>query len=340
MTVPSEVNKIVHAGDGATAEFTTSFTFAADAEVTVTLVDDLTAAETLWTAGTEYTLTGANTGNAGVLTVDTSPSDYTPLTDESLVIELKPDFIQGTRLPRSGNVSPRDVLEPMHDNRVRQLLRLLDLVSRSIQIPLTETSIGDVPSVANRMNKFFRFDASGDPEAYDIALLDALTLPVDFTDGGTGASYANAAALLTGLGLRTAAAQDALVGSTVQPYSALTALLNTKQPWTNQQYYTPKTDDAQAAGVLTVDFDAAGAYREITLTAAVTTMTLNNMEPGGVYRIRFTGAFTITGWAADVVNDFTWPLDTEHVFGVTEYTEVTIMAGNTTNLISALDFGA
>lgn len=129
------------------------------------------------------------------------------------------------------------------------------------------------------------------------------------------------------------------IGSSVQGYDADTAKTDVKQAYTNQQYFTPQSD-SQSGAVLTIDFDTGGNYTEVTLTEAVTTMTLNNMEPGGVYKIRTTGAYTITGWAADVVNDFTWPSDTEHTFGVTEYTMVTIEAGNTTNIISARDYGA
>jgi hypothetical protein len=163
MTVSSETNKITYAGDGATASFSTSFTFAANGEVTVTLVDSA-GAETEWTEGTEYTLAGANTGNAGTVTVDTSPTDYTPASGETLVIQLKPDYTQTTDLPRGGTVSPADTLEPMHDSRVRQILRLKDDVDRSVKVPISETTPGaTLPLAATRANKVLAFDASGYP---------------------------------------------------------------------------------------------------------------------------------------------------------------------------------
>jgi len=164
MTVSSETNKTTYAGDGSTASFSTGFTFDADAEINVLLVTDSTGAETAWTDGTQYTLTGAGTGINGTLTVDTSPTDYTPASGTTLVIELLPAFTQTTSLPRGGTVSPKDTLEPMHDKRVRQLLRLKDQVDLSVKASSAETSIGALPNVANRANKVFGFDSSGDPE--------------------------------------------------------------------------------------------------------------------------------------------------------------------------------
>lgn len=176
MTVNSETNKTTYAGDGATVSFSTGFTFASDDEITVTLVTDATGAETTWTDGTQYTLTGAGSGNNGTLTVDTAPTDYTPASGETLVIELEPDFTQTTALPRGGTVSPKDTLEPMHDKRVRQILRVKDLVDRSLKVSIAESSIANLPNVANRKNKILGFDANGDPE-----MQDAVVIPDNLT---------------------------------------------------------------------------------------------------------------------------------------------------------------
>ena len=145
MSVSSETNKVTYSGDGSTATFSTSFSFSSNDEITVTLVTNSTGAEAAWTLGTQYTLTGAGTGSAGTLTVDTSPSDYTPASGKTLVIELKPAFTQTTSLPRGGTVSPKDTLEPMHDKRVRQLLYLKGLAERAVKVPVGETSGGNLP---------------------------------------------------------------------------------------------------------------------------------------------------------------------------------------------------
>ena len=164
MTVSSEVFKVTYSGDGSTTSFSTSFTFSANDEISVTLVTNATGTETVWVLGTQFTLTGAGTGSAGTLTVDTSPVDYTPASGTTLVIQLAPALTQTTALPRGGTVSPKDTLEPMHDKRVRQLLSLKETLDRAIVIPVGETSGGTIPIATLRANKLMSFDAAGDPE--------------------------------------------------------------------------------------------------------------------------------------------------------------------------------
>lgn len=178
MTVSSDTNKVTYAGDGSTTSFSTSFTFSADSEVNVVLVTDATGAEAAWTDGTQYNLTGAGTGNAGTLTVDTSPTDYTPAAGETLVIELLPAFTQPDALPRGGTVSPKGSLEPMFDRLLRQLLRIKDQVDLSLKASSAETSIAALPNVTNRATFVMGFDASGDPvmSATTVATLNTLGL--------------------------------------------------------------------------------------------------------------------------------------------------------------------
>ena len=165
MTVSAETNKATYAGDGSTTSFSTVFTFAANDEVTVTSVVTATGVETEYTEGTQYTLTGAGTGSAGTVTISTSPSDYTPASGTKLVIQLKPDFTQTTDLPRGGTVSPADTLEPMHDSRVRQMLRLKDDVDRSLKLPIDETSAAVLQNASLRAGKILSFNSStGAPE--------------------------------------------------------------------------------------------------------------------------------------------------------------------------------
>ena len=140
MTVSAESNKVTYAGNGSTTIFSTVFTFASNDEVTVTSIVTATGVETEFTEGTQFTLTGAGTETAGTVTISTSPTDYTPASGTKLVVQLKPDFTQTTDLPRGGTVSPADTLEPMHDSRVRQILRLKDEVDRSIKVPIDENA--------------------------------------------------------------------------------------------------------------------------------------------------------------------------------------------------------
>jgi hypothetical protein len=216
MSVSSETNKVTYSGDGSTATFSTSFSFSSNDEITVTLVTNSTGAEATWTLGTQYTLTGAGTGSAGTLTVDTSPSDYTPASGKTLVIELKPAFTQTTSLPRGGTVSPKDTLEPMHDKRVRQLLYLKGLAERAVKVPVGETSGGNLPVSALRADKALIFNSSGvltvSTDDYDDQAAAAAT------SAAASASSATAAASST-----TAAASSASAASTSATASASSA---------------------------------------------------------------------------------------------------------------------
>lgn len=194
MTVTAETNKKAYAGDGTTASFSTAFTFSSNAQVTVTLVAS-DGTETEWTEGSEYTLTGAGTGAAGTVTVDTSPTDYTPASGETLVIQLKPDYLQSTPLPRGGTVSPKLVLEPMYDTLLRQILRLKDDVDRSVKAPISETTPGAaLPLAASRAGKVFAFDANGYPTVSTEDLSDIEGAATSATEAAASAVAAAASA--------------------------------------------------------------------------------------------------------------------------------------------------
>jgi hypothetical protein len=165
MTVSAETNKATYSGDGSTTSFSTVFTFASNDEVTVSKVVTATGVTTEFTLGTEYTLTGAGTGSAGTVVISTSPSDFTPASGEKLIVQLRPPFVQPTDLPRGGTVSPSDTLEPMHDNRVRQMLRLKDDADRALKLPIDETSAATLPVATLRKGKILSFDSTtGDPQ--------------------------------------------------------------------------------------------------------------------------------------------------------------------------------
>jgi hypothetical protein len=198
MTVSSETNKTTYAGNGSTSTFSTGFTFSVDAEVVVTLVAS-DATQTEWVKGTQYTLTGAGTGSAGSVAVVTSPTNYTPASGETLVIELKPAFTQTTSLSRGGTTSPKDDLEPMHDTRVRQILRVKGLIDGALVVPITETTIGRLPTSSDRASKYLTFDSSGNPTA---AAAPADTTAVT-TFMATVLDDTTASAALTTLGIST-----------------------------------------------------------------------------------------------------------------------------------------
>jgi len=326
MTISSTTNRSDAAGNGVTTAFSTGFKFFDEGHLKVIVVTDSTGAEALQTLTTHYTVTGAGLDAGGTVTMVTAPA-----TGETLVIIREQPYTQGLDLEENDDL-PSESLEEQLDKNVILSQQLLDALARSVQLPDGFTDAFDLtlPVDVNTAEAVIAVNAGATAfEMKTLVALGALALPLAFSNGGTGASYANLTALLTAWGL--------LVGTDIQAHDADTAKIDVIQPWTADQYFTPQT--ATTSGAVIVDF-STGNYVELTLSGAATSMTLNNMEPGGTYDIRFSGAFTVTGWAADDVNDFTWPGDVEATLGTTEYTLVTIKAGNTTNLISATNFGA
>ena len=91
MTLSSTTNKVAYAGNGSTTSFSVTFIYWEDSTVKVILSNDTTGVETTWVDGTQYTLSGGD-GSTGTLTVDTSPTDYTPASGETLTIRLEDHF--------------------------------------------------------------------------------------------------------------------------------------------------------------------------------------------------------------------------------------------------------
>lgn len=194
MTVSSETNKVIYAGDGNTIVFSTSFLFSANNEVSVVLVD-ADGNENAWVEGTQYTLTGAGTNIAGDVTVDTSPTNYTPQVGETLVIRLAPAFLQQTAFPRGGVISPVDI-EASLDNLVRIDLRQNELLDRTLILPITtsgvSTALPEPQSLSlfrwNELETALENVSAADivtTEAFSNFAADTFTDGVDYTAGTT-----------------------------------------------------------------------------------------------------------------------------------------------------------
>lgn len=263
MTVSSETNKVTYAGDGATTVFSTAFLFSANDEVSVVLVDS-GGTETTWVEGTEYTLTGAGTGIAGSVTVDTSPTDYTPQVGETLVVRLTPAFLQQTALPRGGVISPVDI-EAALDNLVRQNLRQNEIFDRTVSAPITEDSFGSLPGLTDRANKVFAFDAGGQP----IASTKTLTQLESEADNAA----ASAAAAATSAG-------NALTSETNAATSAGNAA-------------TSETNAANSAAAAAASA-SSGLFKDVVNVAfADSPYTITNVQDGDLFQVDTSGGSVV-----------------------------------------------
>ena len=162
MTLTATTNKVAYSGNGSTTSFAVTFIYWDDSDIRVILSNNTTGVETVWTNGTQYTLTGGD-GATGTLTIDTSPTDYTPATGETLTIKSNLPDTQSTSLPLGGAL-PSDAIEERFDKSVRLSQQLAEELSRSIQFsessPVTSTLITE--TATQRADKLLTFDASGE----------------------------------------------------------------------------------------------------------------------------------------------------------------------------------
>lgn len=271
MTISSVINKHSYDGDGSQTTFYTTFKFFDNSHVAVTHVDS-GSVETEWTEGTEYTLSGAGSDDGGVVTVQTSPTDYTPTTGSRLVLTLSPPNTQGTSLPAGGTIKP-SAIERMVDLTVQQILAVKENLDRALKAPITENAIGDLPNADTRKGRLLGFDAAtGEPQAIaaaDVPLVSVTAFVATLLDD------ADAAAARTTLG--------------AEPADADIAKTDAQQAWTASQRSPFVTDNDG-----TFDMDAGQNFR--CMPAGNVTVQFANEADGqsGFVRLINSGGHTIS----------------------------------------------
>lgn len=209
MTLSSTTTRVSYNGDGSTASFSTSFSFLANADVVVVL-RDADGDETTWVLGTQYTLSGAGTGSAGTVTVDTSPTDYTPASGETLTILRRPALTQNSALPLGG-AFPSTTVEQALDRQTMISQRLDEELDRTPKFALTSTA-ADVTFPDPSADKVIGWNAGGTDLENKTANTSAyVTLPGSSTDnaivrfnGTGGASVQNSGVTIDDSNLLTA----------------------------------------------------------------------------------------------------------------------------------------
>ena len=265
MALSSTTTKVSYNGDGATTSFAVTFIFWNNSDLRV-IHRDPAGAETVWSEGTQYTLSGGS-GATGTLTVKTTPTDHTPASGETLVIKDAQSEVQGDSLPLSG-AFPSTVVEQRMDKITRLIQNHSEEIARSILLPETASLSGlQIPEPG--ASEILRYNAAGD-SLETVALAD-LSLAIDtvLTSPAAndllkydGTNWVNLAPGATGLALlQDATAADAraelglgdaatgAIGVDVQAYDANTAKLNVAQSWSKGQRgaVTALTDGANIA---------------------------------------------------------------------------------------------
>lgn len=205
MTLTAATNRNQFSGDGSTTSFPISFIIWDVDDPEVILTVDSTGVETIWTRGTQYTITLTSPPAKATLVVVTSPTDYTPASGETLTILSNLANTQPTSLPLGGAL-PSGAVEQQFDQNVRQIQQSAEEIDRSIKFAKSSTKT-DVTIADPVANKILRWNAAATAiENVDAAT--SLTTPLGIADGGTGST--TAAAALTAFGIKLAAQRVSL----------------------------------------------------------------------------------------------------------------------------------
>lgn len=297
MALTSETTKVQYSGDDSTVAFPVTFAFWAQTDLRV-IHTDSAGTETVWTRGTQYTVTGGD-GSTGQITVSTSPTDYTPATGETLTIKSNLTLTQDTRLPAGGPLPSKSVEQQM-DKVVRMVQQMLERIERSLLLP-ESSAVSDLTLPEPTAGKLLGWNDDEDalenftPADIDLAVVSAFieTLIDD----------ANAAAARTTLGLGTAAVKNTGTSGDVVP------LLNATMNLGDNTLQRPKLLDygetVNAIGAIgggSQDIDLTlGNVVTGTVDTSETTFTFSNPSATGI-ACSFT--LILTNGGSQTVN---WP---------------------------------
>lgn len=178
MTVSSEISKITYSGDGITTSFPVTFYFLSNADVKV-VRRDANGVEVTWTEGSEYTLTGAGIQAGGIVAVETSPTNYTPASGETLTIKRDLEVTQETDYPEGGQFSAR-AHEDALDRAAMRDQQLKEEIDRKIGFSETSTASATLPDPIS--NNLLAWNAGGTDLANVAAADVSLTTVSSFMD--------------------------------------------------------------------------------------------------------------------------------------------------------------
>lgn len=157
MTVSSTTNKVSYSGNGTTTVFAYTFKIFADGDLDV-YIRSSTGTETLKTLTTDYTVSNAGVDGGGNVTFGTAPAS-----GETVVIQRKLALTQGTDYVEN-DPFPAESHEEALDRLTFITQQMQEELDRSIKASVTNTisSTEFAISAADRANKIFAFDGSGD----------------------------------------------------------------------------------------------------------------------------------------------------------------------------------
>jgi hypothetical protein len=157
MTVSSSTNRVSYAGNGSTTVFPYTYKIFDEDDLTV-ILRAANGVETTKTIVSDYTVSGVGNAGGGNVTMLTAPAS-----GETLVVLREQDLIQELDIVPN-DPFPADSLEGALDKLTFMVQQHEETLGRTIKASRTNTITGSEFTIlaADRANKVFAFDSSGD----------------------------------------------------------------------------------------------------------------------------------------------------------------------------------
>jgi len=195
-------------GDAVSTVFPVPFYFLANTDLLVYV------GGVLQTLTTHYSVSGAGNAAGGSVTFVTAP----PAGTGNVVIVREVDLLQSTKYP-ANDPFPARTHETALDKLTMLAQRTRDLIKRSFTLADFSTAAVSLAIPDPVAAKFLRWNASATGLENADLNSGGIGFPVSFAQGGTNGNYANAAAVLAGLGAAPLAS-PALTGTPTAPTPA------------------------------------------------------------------------------------------------------------------------
>ncbi len=158
MTVSSTTKRNSYTGDGSTTTFAYSFKIFDDDDITVILRTTATGTESVQSKTTHYSVTGVGSASGGNVVFGSAPSSaQTVVLLRQTAQTQATDYTPNDPFPAASHEDALDKLTLMTQDQQDELDRAIKL-SRTNTMTSTEFTV----TAANRANKIFAFDSSGE----------------------------------------------------------------------------------------------------------------------------------------------------------------------------------
>jgi hypothetical protein len=293
MTVNAQTLVDVYTGDGSNKTFDYNFYISAESELIVvrTDADDV---ETVVDAS-EYSVSGVGGASGGAVTYPIS-GDAVP-SDEKVTLYLSLPLTQSLDLEPEGTFDPQTIELAL--DKVTRITGILEReVGRAVKTGISseidpDTLLASINTAVSTSGTNASTAAAAQSAA-ELAETNATAIVAGALQADQNLSDLDSAATSrTNLGVE--------IGADVQAYDANTMLSDTSARITANMGFTPASDTS-SSGSVTFDF-STGNICKITLTEAITSVTIDGADAGDTLKIWITqaaGGYAVSGWASTV----------------------------------------